>query len=85
MGNLECVLAGGTESMSRLPYYLEARWGFRLAIRNWLTACIVTDFFVPWRRWLWEKPLKCLPSGTRSAAKSRMNSRLPHNSRCRCD
>src|SRR5690242_16615969 len=22
-GNLECVLAGGTESMSRLPYYLE--------------------------------------------------------------
>src|ERR1700730_14077126 len=30
-GNLECVLAGGTESMSRLPYYLEgARWGYRL-------------------------------------------------------
>jgi len=26
-GNLDCVLAGGTESMSRLPYYLEgARW-----------------------------------------------------------
>src|SRR5262249_42305963 len=31
VGNLECVLAGGTESMSRLPYYLEgARWGYRL-------------------------------------------------------
>src|SRR5438034_11190202 len=29
-GNLQCVLAGGTESMSRLPYYLEgARWGLR--------------------------------------------------------
>src|SRR5947209_16878386 len=28
--NLECVLAGGTESMSRLPYYLEARWGLRM-------------------------------------------------------
>src|SRR5258708_7143661 len=28
-GNLDCVLAGGTESMSRLPYYLEgARWGY---------------------------------------------------------
>ena len=27
-GNLDCVLAGGTESMSRLPYYLDgARWG----------------------------------------------------------
>src|SRR4051794_26078852 len=31
MGNLECVLTGGTESMSRLPYYLDgARWGYRL-------------------------------------------------------
>ena len=30
-GNLECVLAGGTESMSRLPYYLDgARWGLRM-------------------------------------------------------
>src|SRR5437868_14881337 len=27
-GNLDCVLAGGAESMSRLPYYLDgARWG----------------------------------------------------------
>jgi acetyl-CoA C-acetyltransferase len=31
LGNLDCVLAGGTESMSRLPYLLEnARWGYRL-------------------------------------------------------
>ena len=30
-GNLDCVLVGGTESMSRVPYYLEgARWGYRL-------------------------------------------------------
>lgn len=30
-GNLECVLAGGTESMSNLPYYLmNGRWGYRL-------------------------------------------------------
>src|ERR1700756_3853503 len=30
-GNLDCVLAGGTESMSRLPFYLDgARWGYRL-------------------------------------------------------
>ena len=30
-GNYDCALAGGTESMSRLPYYLEnARWGYRL-------------------------------------------------------
>src|ERR1700747_2678530 len=30
-GNLDCVLAGGTESMSRVPYYLDgARFGYRL-------------------------------------------------------
>src|SRR3954468_9687515 len=30
-GNFDCMLAGGTESMSRLPYYLEnARFGYRL-------------------------------------------------------
>jgi acetyl-CoA C-acetyltransferase len=30
-GTMECVLAGGTESMSRLPYYLDnARWGYRM-------------------------------------------------------
>jgi acetyl-CoA C-acetyltransferase len=30
-GNYDCMLAGGTESMSRLPYYLEsARWGYRM-------------------------------------------------------
>lgn len=31
VGNMDCVLAGGTESMSRVPYYLEGgRWGYRL-------------------------------------------------------
>src|SRR6202161_4730901 len=25
-GDATCILAGGTESMSRVPYYLEARW-----------------------------------------------------------
>jgi acetyl-CoA C-acetyltransferase len=30
-GNMEAVLAGGTESMSRVPYYLDGgRWGYRL-------------------------------------------------------
>src|SRR5438270_2614357 len=30
-GNLDCIVAGGTESMSRLPYYLDgARWGYRM-------------------------------------------------------
>src|SRR5580700_9400368 len=29
-GDAEIVVAGGTESMSRVPYLLEARWGYRL-------------------------------------------------------
>lgn len=30
-GDMDCVLVGGTESMSRVPYYLEGgRWGYRL-------------------------------------------------------
>src|SRR5437764_918796 len=30
-GNASCVLTGGSESMSRVPYYLDgARWGYRL-------------------------------------------------------
>jgi acetyl-CoA C-acetyltransferase len=31
VGNVDCVLVGGTESMSRVPYYLDGgRWGYRL-------------------------------------------------------
>src|SRR5246500_2572797 len=31
LGDANCILAGGTESMSRVPYYLDkARWGYRL-------------------------------------------------------
>lgn len=31
LGNMECALVGGTESMSRVPYYLDGgRWGYRL-------------------------------------------------------
>jgi acetyl-CoA C-acetyltransferase len=30
LGEAEVVLAGGMESMSRVPYMLDARWGFRM-------------------------------------------------------
>lgn len=31
IGNMDCALVGGTESMSRVPYYLDGgRWGYRL-------------------------------------------------------
>ena len=47
-GNLDCVLAGGTESMSRLPITSTARAGAIVwAIRNSSMACIVMAFSVP--------------------------------------
>ena len=47
VGNLDCVLAGGTESMSRLPYYLEARWGFRLGNQELVDGMYRDGFFCP--------------------------------------
>lgn len=47
-GNMECVLAGGTESMSRLPYYLEgARWGYRLGNSELVDGMYRDGFFCP--------------------------------------
>jgi len=46
-GNLDCVLAGGTESMSRLPYYVEARWGFRLGNQELIDGMYRDGFFCP--------------------------------------
>ena len=47
-GNLDCVLAGGTESMSRLPYYLEgARWGYRLGNQELVDGMVRDGFFCP--------------------------------------
>ena len=47
-GNLECVLAGGTESMSRLPYYLDgARWGYRLGHQQLIDGMYRDGFFCP--------------------------------------
>jgi acetyl-CoA C-acetyltransferase len=52
-GNLECVLAGGTESMSRLPYYLEgARWGYRLGNQELVDGMYRDGFFCPMAKML---------------------------------
>jgi len=47
LGDANCVLAGGTESMSRLPYYLEARWGFRLGNQELVDGMYRDGFFCP--------------------------------------
>ena len=47
-GNLECVLTGGTESMSRLPYYLDgARWGYRMGHQELVDGMYRDGFFCP--------------------------------------
>ena len=47
-GNLDCVLAGGVESMSRLPYYLDgARWGYRLGDQELVDGMYRDGFFCP--------------------------------------
>jgi acetyl-CoA C-acetyltransferase len=48
VGNLDCALAGGTESMSRLPYYLDgARWGYRLGNQELVDGMYRDGFFCP--------------------------------------
>jgi acetyl-CoA C-acetyltransferase len=52
-GNLDCVLAGGTESMSRLPYYFEgARWGYRLGNQELVDGMYRDGFFCPMAKML---------------------------------
>jgi len=48
LGDANCVLAGGTESMSRLPYYLEgARWGYRLGNQELVDGMYRDGLFCP--------------------------------------
>ncbi len=48
VGNLDCVLAGGTESMSRLPFYLDgARWGYRLGHQELVDGMYRDGFLCP--------------------------------------
>jgi acetyl-CoA C-acetyltransferase len=48
VGNLDCVLAGGAESMSRVPFYLDgARWGYRLGNQDLVDGMYRDGFFCP--------------------------------------
>jgi acetyl-CoA C-acetyltransferase len=48
LGESRCILAGGTESMSRLPYYLDgARWGYRLGNQELVDGMYRDGFFCP--------------------------------------
>ena len=53
IGNLECALAGGSESMSRVPFYLEgARWGYRLGNQEIVDGMYRDGFFCPMAKML---------------------------------
>ena len=47
LGEAEIIVAGGTESMSRVPYLLEARWGFRLGHQELVDAMYRDGFLCP--------------------------------------
>ena len=48
IGDANCILAGGTESMSRVPYYLDgARWGYRLGNQEMVDGMYRDGFFCP--------------------------------------
>src|SRR3954454_18166577 len=48
LGESSCILAGGTESMSRLPYYLDGvRWGYRLGNQELVDGMYRDGFFDP--------------------------------------
>ena len=48
LGDAVCVLAGGTESMSRVPYLLDqARWGYRLGNQELVDGMYRDGFFCP--------------------------------------
>src|SRR5579862_3643225 len=48
LGDSSCILAGGTESMSRLPYYLDgARWGYRMGNQELVDGMYRDGFFCP--------------------------------------
>jgi acetyl-CoA C-acetyltransferase len=48
LGDANCILAGGTESMSRVPYYVDGvRWGYRLGNQELVDGMYRDGFFCP--------------------------------------
>ena len=71
-----CILAGGTESMSRLPYYLDgARWGYRLGNQELVDGMYRDGFFCPLAQdGDGRNRRSARRASTRFRARSRMNS-----------
>ncbi len=47
LGEAEIIVAGGTESMSRVPYLVEGRWGFKIGHQPLVDAMYRDGFLCP--------------------------------------
>jgi acetyl-CoA C-acetyltransferase len=47
LGEADVVVAGGTESMSRVPFLLEARWGYKMGHQQLVDAMYRDGFLCP--------------------------------------
>jgi acetyl-CoA C-acetyltransferase len=47
LGQAEVIVAGGTESMSRVPYLVEGRWGFKMGHQPLVDALYRDGFLCP--------------------------------------
>jgi len=52
LGEAEIIVAGGAESMSRVPFLMEARWGFRLGNQPLVDAMYRDGFMCPMAKML---------------------------------
>jgi acetyl-CoA C-acetyltransferase len=52
LGEAEIIVAGGAESMSRVPFLVEARWGFRLGNQPLVDAMYRDGFMCPMAKML---------------------------------
>jgi acetyl-CoA C-acetyltransferase len=52
LGEAEIIVAGGVESMSRVPFLMEARWGFRLGNQALIDAMYRDGFMCPMAKML---------------------------------
>jgi acetyl-CoA C-acetyltransferase len=52
LGEAEIIVAGGTESMSRVPYLMDARWGLRMGNQPLVDAMYRDGFLCPMSKML---------------------------------
>src|SRR5580658_784937 len=79
LGDATCVLAGGTESMSRVPYLLDqARWGYRMGTQELVDGMFRDGFFCPLAKMVMGETAEILPVTMESKKGTTVFSRDEH-------